>query len=247
MWRQLELRRTVFLLAVSLGFFLAQLVFSHLTHSLTLLVAGYHMLYNIFSLAGCIATIKMCQRKSTLSNTFGWARLEVLSMVVNLLFLAALNFSLVVEAVQTIVQYGDKDAMHDPINVSILTAVGFAVELLCIVVIGGFTHHQGSFLTLTDGGDVKIQGQATEEAVRSGLRRLETDKEVVDTGIKSTRKWPKLRSVFRDISSSVLVLVACAIVYVYGEDSMVSVMIDPFLAILSVAILSFTSYPFSKL
>ena len=58
-------------------------------------------------------------------------------MVVNLLFLAALNFSLVVEAVQTIVQYGDKDAMHDPINVSILTAVGFAVELLCIVVIGG--------------------------------------------------------------------------------------------------------------
>jgi len=244
MWRQLELRRTVFLLAVSLGFFLAQLVFSHLTHSLTLLVAGYHMLYNIFSLAGCIATIKMCQRKSTLSNTFGWARLEVLSMVVNLLFLAALNFSLVVEAVQTIVQYGDKDAMHDPINVSILTAVGFAVELLCIVVIGGFTHHQGSFLTLTDGGDVKIQGQATEEAVRSGLRRLETDKEVVDTGIKSTRKWPKLRSVFRDISSSVLVLVACAIVYVYGEDSMVSVMIDPFLAILSVAILSFTSYPF---
>ena len=67
----------------------------------------------------------------------------------------------------------------------------------------GFTHHQGSFLTLTDGGDVKIQGQATEEAVRSGLRRLETDKEVVDTGIKSTRKWPKLRSVFRDISSKI--------------------------------------------
>lgn len=58
LWRQLELRRTIFLLAVSLSFFLAQLVISHLTHSLTLLAAAYHMLYNILSLAGCIATIK---------------------------------------------------------------------------------------------------------------------------------------------------------------------------------------------
>jgi len=137
LWRQLELRRTIFLLAVSLSFFLAQLVISHLTHSLTLLAAAYHMLYNILSLAGCIATIKMCQRKPSLSNTFGWARLEVLSMVVNLLFLAALNFSLLVEAVQTMVQYGDKDAMHEPATVGILTVVGIAINLLCIALIGG--------------------------------------------------------------------------------------------------------------
>lgn len=60
-------------------------------------------------------------------------------MIVSLLFLAALNFSLVVESVQTMVQYGDKDAMHDPITVGILTTVGLAVNLLCIVLIGGTT------------------------------------------------------------------------------------------------------------
>lgn len=65
------------------------------------------------------------------------ARLEVLSMVVNLLFLAALNFSLLVEAVQTMVQYGDKDAMHEPATVGILTVVGIAINLLCIALIGG--------------------------------------------------------------------------------------------------------------
>lgn len=244
-WRQLELRRTIFLLIVSLGFFLGQLVLSHLTHSLTLLVAAYHMLYNIFSLAGCITTIKMCQRKPTIPNTFGWARLEVLSMIVSLLFLAALNFSLVVESVQTMVQYGDKDAMHDPITVGILTTVGLAVNLLCIVLIGGFTHHQGSFLTLTDEGNVKIQGEATEEAVRSGLRRLETEKSSSPGAeFRSKRKWPKLRSVFRDVASSVIVLIACAVVHIYGEESMVSVMIDPVLAITSVAIISYMSHPF---
>lgn len=39
----------------------------------------------------------------------------------------------------------------------------------------GFTHHQGSFLALTPGGDVVVQhGGATEDAVRQGLRRLAT-------------------------------------------------------------------------
>ncbi len=37
----------------------------------------------------------------------------------------------------------------------------------------GYTHHQGSFLALTPGGDVVVHhGGATEDAVRQGLRRL---------------------------------------------------------------------------
>ena len=46
-------------LALSLSLFAVQLVASHVTHSLALLAAAYHMLYNILSLAGCIATIKV--------------------------------------------------------------------------------------------------------------------------------------------------------------------------------------------
>jgi len=246
-WTGMELRRTIFMLSLSLMLCLAQLVISHMTHSLTLLVATYHMLYNIVALVGCIATIKVCQRQYSLSNTFGWARLEVLSMVVNLLFLGALCFSLVVEAVQTIVQYDSKDATHEPLTVIYLTSAGFVVNFICIILIGGYTHHQGSFLTLTPEGDVKIHVEATEEALRCGLRRMETVKPVEGADTRSTRKWPKFRSVFRDTISLVIVLIASVVVHLYGEESMVSVMIDPVLAILSVAILSYTSYPFSKL
>jgi solute carrier family 30 (zinc transporter), member 1 len=80
----------------------------------------------------------MCQRApKSVSNTFGWARLEVISMVVNLLFLAALNFSLVVEALQTIVHADHGDVMHYPIPVCILTGVGLLINVVCIVLIGG--------------------------------------------------------------------------------------------------------------
>lgn len=57
-------------------------------------------------------------------------------------------------------------------------------------------------MTLTDEGNVKIQGEATEEAVRSGLRRLETEKSSSPGAeFRSKRKWPKLRSVLRDVAS----------------------------------------------
>jgi len=39
--------------------FFVQIAMAHWTHSLTLLAAAYHMLYNILSLIGCIATIKV--------------------------------------------------------------------------------------------------------------------------------------------------------------------------------------------
>jgi len=41
------------------AFFLVEIVASHITHSLTLLLNAYHMLCNIVALVGCIASIKV--------------------------------------------------------------------------------------------------------------------------------------------------------------------------------------------
>lgn len=46
-------------LALSSVYFLVQLFLSHVSHSLVLLVASYHMLCNIIALTGCILTIKV--------------------------------------------------------------------------------------------------------------------------------------------------------------------------------------------
>jgi Co/Zn/Cd efflux system component len=61
LWKQPGLDRLICVLVASIALFLVQIVMSHITHSLTLLVAAYHMLYNIFSLIGCIATIKVLE------------------------------------------------------------------------------------------------------------------------------------------------------------------------------------------
>ncbi|XP_057376266.1 proton-coupled zinc antiporter SLC30A1-like [Daphnia carinata] len=273
LWKQPGLDRLIGVLVASIALFLVEIVMSHITHSLTLLVAAYHMLYNIFSLIGCIATIKMCQRGSSVSNTFGWARLEVLSTVVNLLFLSALDFSLVVEAIQTLIHLDHMDSMHQPEIICIVAGVGILFNCICILLIGGFTHHQGSFLALTPGGDVFVQhGVATEDAVRKGLRRLATtdrsecaggtqddiqeseidvmmpQREELDTRTKGviarvSQRWPTMYAVLRDNASTVIALVSAVVVYMNGE-SLTSLLIDPILTLVSVAILVFTSYPF---
>ena len=61
LWKQPGLDRLICVLVASIALFVVQIVMSHITHSLTLLVASYHMLYNIFSLIGCIATIKVLE------------------------------------------------------------------------------------------------------------------------------------------------------------------------------------------
>lgn len=65
------------------------------------------------------------------------ARLEVLSMVVNLLFLFALDFAIVVEAVQTLIHVAHMDSMHQPEIVCIVAALGIVLNGTCIVLIGG--------------------------------------------------------------------------------------------------------------
>ena len=82
-------------------------------------------------------------------NLWTKARLEVLSMVVNLLVLAALDFSLVVKAIQTMIHSDHSGAVHHPIFVFILTAVGLFVNVLCILLIGGAHLNELSFMSIT--------------------------------------------------------------------------------------------------
>jgi hypothetical protein len=149
------------------------------------------------------------------------------------------------------------DSMHQPEIICIVAGVGIVFNCICILLIGGiqinfyrkkgnnksrqderflpvgFTHHQGSFLALTPGGDVVVQhGVATEDAVRRGLRRLaSTDRnecsggkpqDIEETEVdgmipqmepsnakvkgviaRVSQRWPTMYSVFRDNASKI--------------------------------------------
>lgn len=72
-----------------------------------------------------------------LKNTFGWARIDVLVMLSGCVFLASLCFSLVVEALQTLVHIKYRDEMHHPIPVMCVGASGLLLNGLCYLLIGG--------------------------------------------------------------------------------------------------------------
>lgn len=114
-----------------------------------------------------------------LQNTFGWTRIDVLSMLVVCLLLASWCFSIFVEALQTLVHLDHAgDSMHYPIYVMILGFLGIVLNFLCYVIIGGYTFHQGSFLSVNQHGDVVLNRIVSgEKSITHGGKRLSRDKD----------------------------------------------------------------------
>lgn len=77
-------------------------------------------------------------------------------MLIVCIFLASLCFSLLCQAIQTLVHIDQQDTMHLPLPVLILAVVGLLLNGLCYLLIGGYTFHQGSFLHISSSGDVVL-------------------------------------------------------------------------------------------
>lgn len=112
------------------------------------------------------------RHERSLRNTFGWMRIEILTMLIAGIFLGAFCFSLVVEAVQTLIHIDHQDTMHLPVAVFSLGAGGLVLNLFCYLMIGGYTYHQGSFLHITSTGDVVLDQMVNDDGglVRGGPR-----------------------------------------------------------------------------
>jgi solute carrier family 30 (zinc transporter), member 1 len=139
------------------------------------------------------------QHEKSLKNTFGWARVDVLTMVIVCTFLTSFCFSIVVEVIQTLFHIEHKDHVeHDETfheyayeTCIILGALGLILNGISYLLIGGYTFHQGSFLHLTPDGNVYI------------LDRVVTDgRKISDsTETKSDRKSQKIHELSRDVCS----------------------------------------------
>lgn len=77
-------------------------------------------------------------KEQTLKNTFGWARIEVLGMLVNMTFLVAITFSLVVEGIQQLVHSSHE--ISEPTNYYLLCVFGVSgllSNLLYFMIVSG--------------------------------------------------------------------------------------------------------------
>ncbi|XP_973626.3 calcium/manganese antiporter SLC30A10 isoform X1 [Tribolium castaneum] len=282
-FRSLQPIQLYVILILTVMFFITELIFSHITHALTLLMDSYHMLCNILALTGCIITIKNSNRKecstqdlsssvstisetvlnpsgcsdkrpnqtkksptranqeSKLKNTFGWARIDVISLLICCIFMASLSFSVFVEALQTLVHIDHLDEMHHPLSVLFIGAAGLLLNGVCYLLIGGYTFHQGSFLYVTESGDVVLDRVVVPDLVKQGGRRLSRTR---PTPPLPKRQRQGFLEMCRDVIGCVFVII-CALI-VYFTDKHIAKYVDPILSLVSAGSLLFLSYPHMK-
>ncbi|XP_033331798.2 proton-coupled zinc antiporter SLC30A1 [Megalopta genalis] len=276
-FRRLQPVQLYLLLFFTTAFFLVEIIASHVTHSLTLLLNAYHMLCNIIALAGCIASIKYSHRQNgssnssslrnsvicinnedrasptslstktkqsrsdrRMKNTFGWARIDVLTMLVCCVFLASFCFSLLVEALQTLIHIDHLDEMHHPMPVLAIGLSGILLNAFCYILIGGYTFNQGIVLHVTVNGDVMFRRNVSSEPAKEG-EQLSSQTRRSPLGIPKSQGF---RETCRDVLGCVFVMLVS--VLVYFTDSDVAKYIDPLFAIISSISLFVLSYPYLK-
>ncbi|XP_044593699.1 zinc transporter 1 [Cotesia glomerata] len=269
-FRQLQPVQLYLVLFFTSTFFIIEIIASHVTHSLTLLLNAYHMLCNIVALVGCIASIKYgkqdkCRRDrnskdsifcikenenpsaseskhscsdSRMKNTFGWARIDILTMLICCVLLASFCFSLLVEALQTLIHIDHLDEMHHPVPVMCIGVSGILLNAFCYIIIGGYTFNQGLLLHVTKDGNVVLQ---------KSIENATDEQRLANPTRRSPLAIPRrqgFQEMCRDVLGCILVVVNSLLVYL--TDAHLAKFFDPIFAIISSVSLFALSYPYLR-
>ncbi|KAL3266787.1 hypothetical protein HHI36_010944 [Cryptolaemus montrouzieri] len=187
------------------------------------------------------ANSKLEATEHKLKNTFGWARIDVVSMLICCVFSASLCFSVVLAALQIFVHIDHLHEMHHPISVLCMGVAGFLVNTCCYILIGGYTFHQGSFLYVTKGGEVVLNKVAPTQSVRQGERRLSRTK-TISSELRNKRQ--SFNEMCRDVVGCILVII-CSIWVHFADDRSIK-FIDPGIAVIHAVSLMILSFPYMK-
>lgn len=93
--------RIISLLAIDIVFFLLEAIIGYTVHSLALIADSFHMLNDIISLFIALWAVRVKDSKPADGMyTYGWQRAEIIGALINAVFLLALCFTIVIEAIQ---------------------------------------------------------------------------------------------------------------------------------------------------
>lgn len=124
----------IFILQLTIG--VTEVIVDNLTHSVLILTDGYHHLFNACNAFLLVLSFKI-STESTVKNTFGYVRLEVLGMLATTTFIVALIFSLFIEA---LLQLSHLHEIHHPTDPRVLLIFGgwsLVVNLFYVLTING--------------------------------------------------------------------------------------------------------------
>ncbi|XP_064196937.1 zinc transporter 1a [Anguilla rostrata] len=140
--------RLLCMLSLTFGFFIVEVVVSRITSSLAMLSDSFHMLSDVIALVVALVAVRFAEKtQSNNKNTFGWIRAEVMGALVNAVFLTALCFTIILEAVE---RFTEPHVIEKPWVVIGVGAAGLLVNLLGLCMFhghagsGGHGHSHGS-------------------------------------------------------------------------------------------------------
>lgn len=130
--------RLLCMLSLTLVFFIVEVVVSRITASLAMLSDSFHMLSDVIALIVALIAVSFAETTQTTSkNTFGWIRAEVMGALVNAVFLTALCFTILLEAVERCT------LPHEIENPRVVIWVGVAGLLVNVLGLFLFHGHAG--------------------------------------------------------------------------------------------------------
>ncbi|KAJ3117772.1 hypothetical protein HK100_000753, partial [Physocladia obscura] len=124
---------------VTAGIFLLEISVGYVTGSIALIADSFHMLSDLVALFIAFYAIRLAKQKTRKPNlTFGYQRAEILGAFANSVFLLALCFTIIIEAIQRFVNPVEID---DPKMVLVVGCVGLLANLLGMFLFGGHVGH----------------------------------------------------------------------------------------------------------
>ncbi|OHE92855.1 cation diffusion facilitator family transporter [Colletotrichum orchidophilum] len=128
-------QRLVATIAISGGFFIAELVIGYRTKSLALIADAFHYMNDLLGFAVALIAVIVSDRKTPPPRTlpFGWKRAQVLGAFFNGVFLLALGVSILLQAIERFTQLAH---VEDPVLVLTMGCIGLGLN----VIVMGFLH-----------------------------------------------------------------------------------------------------------
>ncbi|NXS10509.1 ZNT10 protein, partial [Neodrepanis coruscans] len=232
--------RLIFMLVLTVGFFVAELVSGYLGNSIALVSDSFNMLSDLISLCVGLSTGRIARRSRRGPRaTYGYSRAEAVGALSNAVFLTALCFTILVDSVLRL-------ARPEPIDdaqllVLIVGTLGLAVNVVGLLVFqdwGACCRCRGTVSSL-NAGDSPTDQKSPEEGSE---KKKEKKSEALN--IRGV-----LLHVMGDALGSVVVVVTATIFYVRPLGNAPcnwQCYIDPSLTIIMVFIILSSAFPLMK-
>lgn len=123
--------RLILMLVITVIFFVAEIVAGYVGNSIALVSDSFNMLSDILSLCVGLTAARVSRRAGSGRCTYGLGRAEVVGALANAVFLAALCFSISMEAVKRLAR---PEAIDDPLLVLIVGTLGLAVNVVGLLI-----------------------------------------------------------------------------------------------------------------